>query len=474
MRPVVTLEQMRALDAEAIVSGGIQPLIERAGYGAAMVAREMLGGLYGRKILVIAGKGHNGDDGRAAARVLKKRGAKVDTVGVGDAPELIEDVDLVIDAAFGTGFHGEYRAPLVAPMTRVLALDLPSGLDGTTGIAKKGAVQADVTVTFGAYKPGLLFNDGPAHTGRLVLDPIGFVISSPAFSLIEDSDCVAAIDPRPATANKWADAVFVLAGSPGMTGAARLCVLGAMRAGASMVRLGAPGVAAPDFGVTEAVAISLPSSHVLDDVLGELRRCHALVVGPGLSLNEGVLAEVRTLVESVTDLPIVIDADGLSAFGTITADSPPIFSGNARVILTPHDGEFARLFGSAPGADRIASACELARRCGATVLLKGPTTIVASSEGEVLLSNSGTSSLATAGTGDVLSGVIGALLARGLSTLWAGAIGAYLHGRASQLAPREGLLASDLPELIADTLSELEMSIPLSGSAARRGKHARG
>ncbi|HUY07399.1 MAG TPA: NAD(P)H-hydrate dehydratase [Acidimicrobiales bacterium] len=463
MQPVVSVEQMQELDARAIATVGLDRLIERAGYAAAMVARRMLGGLYGRRIVVIAGKGHNGDDGRSCARVLRSRGAQVTVFGVAEAHSMTIDADLVIDGAYGTGFHGDYVAPRIVGTTKVLALDIASGVDAMTGVAAQGAVRADVTVTFGAYKPGLFFHDGPTHSGEIVLDPIGLEVDLATCWLIDQGDVIEAIPLRQAGAHKWDHAILVLAGSPGMTGAAHLCALGALRAGASMVRLGAPGVLATDYDLTEAVSLSFPLKGAVAAISHELTRCRALVVGPGLSLDRAILAVARKVIFSVTELPIVVDADGLSALGSIGGDRPPLFAHNPNVIVTPHDGEFARLFGRPPGVDRIGDANELAQRLGGVVLLKGPTTIVAGGDGAVFLINSGSSALATAGTGDVLSGVIGALLARGVEPVHATAIAAYLHGRAGRLYQGEGLIASDLPALIARLFGSIEDPVRARG-----------
>lgn len=455
MRAVVTVDEMREIDARVVSEVGLEQLIERAGYAAAIVARRMMHGCYGRTIAVVAGKGHNGDDGRSAARHLTARGAKVVVYGVGDAPSHLDGFDLVIDAAYGTGFRGSYRAPTVAVGTPVLALDVPSGLDAMTGEAEDGAVRADVTVTFGAYKPGLLFNDGPAHVGELLFDPIGFAIDPSECGVVEDQDLIGALVRRPDDLHKWMRAVFVCAGAPGMTGAARLCALGALRAGATMVRLGSPSVSAQDFGVTEAVALSIGAGDAVAAITGELSRCRALVIGPGLSRDPKVGEVVRELAATVSEVPMVIDADGLYALGEVSEHPSPLFSHNRHVIVTPHGGEFARLFGRAIGADRIGDARALAQRLGAIVLLKGPTTIVAAPSGKAMLVNAGTSALATAGTGDVLSGVIGAFVARGLSVMHAGAFGAHIHGMASQRGPTEGLIASELPELIASVVADV-------------------
>ena len=452
MQPVVSVEQMRELDAKEIARGGLAQLIDRAGYGAAMVARRMLGGSYGRRIVAVAGKGHNGDDARSCARVLRSRGAHVDIVSAEEASVMTLECDLVIDGAYGTGFHGDYVAPRIVGATKVLALDIASGVDAMTGVAAPGAVHADVTVTFGAYKPGHFLNDGPALSGEIVLDHIGMQVGSAICWLLDDDDLPGSIPGRSADAHKWNRAVLVLAGSPGMTGAAHLCALGALRAGAGMVRLGAPGVSAGDYDLTEAVSLTFSFERAVAEISQELTRCRALIVGPGLSLDQAVVAVTRDVIFSTTSIPMVIDAGGLSALGEIAASAGPLFLHNTNVIVTPHDGEFAKLFGRAPGVDRIGDARTLAGRLGAVVLLKGPTTIVAGADGEVFLINSGSSALATAGTGDVLSGVIGALLASGLAPLRAAAVGAYLHGRASHLFVGRGLIASDLPALIASLM----------------------
>jgi NAD(P)H-hydrate epimerase len=258
---------------------------------------------------------------------------------------------------------------------------------------------------------------------------------------------------RGRNAHKWQAAVYLVAGSPGMTGAAELAATAALRSGAGMLRLGSPGAMPGSVPVTEAVARALPAEGWAPAVLEETPRCHALVVGPGLGTSAATRESVAALVRGA-DLPLVLDADGLNALGLIGEDGGILATRSAPTVLTPHDGEFARLAGGPPGEDRIAAARELARRSHAVVLLKGSTTIVADPGGDVLLAAAGSSRLATAGTGDVLSGVIGAFLARGVPPLRAAALAAHVHGRAAGAGRSQGLLAGDLPALVATVLSD--------------------
>lgn len=451
MKPVLTSAEMAAVDEEARGRLGLETLVAWAGFAVARTAVASMGGTYGRRVVVVAGKGHNGDDGRVAAAVLARRGAQVTVDEAADAPGVLGACDLVIDAAYGTRFHGEYSAPRPPEGAVVLAVDVPSGLVADTGRATPGAVRADVTVTFGALKPGLILGRGPELAGAVIVEPIGLEVGTPAQYLVEDGD-LGWLPPRDPQGNKWDSAVYVVAGSPGMFGAASLAASGAFRAGAGMVRLGSPGVAPGTIEVVEAVTRAIPASGWAGAVLDELVRCQALVVGPGLGrgadATQGILDVVRR-----AEVPVVIDADGLAALGTVAAASAILRHRRQATIVTPHDGEYARLVGSEPGDDRLGAARELAAGLGAFVLLKGPATVVAAPGGEALLVSSGSSRLSTAGTGDVLSGVIGAFLARGLDPLRAAALAAHVHGRAASIGFAEGLEASDLPVLVASLLS---------------------
>ena len=450
MKPVVTVEEMAAIDAEA--SEPVDVLIERAGAAVARAARRMLGGTYGRRVVVVAGKGNNGADGRAAARRLARRGVRVSVIDAADQPAVVPDCDLVIDAAYGTGFRGDYAAPDPGG-ARVLAVDIPSGVAGDTGESSDEAVRADATVTFAALKPGLLLGAGPLRAGRIEVADIGLDVGRARIALVEDADVSAALPRRPRDAHKWQSAVYVVAGSSGMLGAAELASRAAMRAGAGMVRLGSPGATGPELPRGEVVARALPAEDWDGDVLPELERCKALVVGPGLGRSDATVAAVRRLVAKA-GVPVVVDADGLNALGGSDSAAEVIAPRSQPTVLTPHDAEFARLAGSKPSADRIGDARRLAAATGAVVLLKGPTTVVAAPDGTVRLAAAGDARLATAGTGDVLSGVTGAFLAMGVRAPDAPALASHTEERAARLGVSRGFVAGDLLELLPRWLSE--------------------
>lgn len=451
MIPVLTPEEMRAVDRAAPEPEEV--LVERAGAAVARAALSMLGGAYGRRVVVVAGKGNNGADGRVAAERLRRRGVRVEVVDAGDQPERLSKSDLVIDAAYGTGFRGEYAAPDPSGAP-VLAVDIPSGIDGLTGEAQPGAVRATETVTFAALKTGLLLGAGFEHAGRVTVADIGLDVSRATIHVVEASDVAGWMPDRERNSHKWKSAIWMIAGSPGMTGAANMAARAAMRAGAGTVRLGIPGVP-PDPRYPEVVGRWLPAENWDDDVVaGELYRMKAVVMGPGLGRSDATAAAVRRLVAKA-EQPVVLDADALYALGSL--DDPARFLRNrpGPTVLTPHDGEFNRLMGCPPGPRRISAVRHLAFTTGATVLLKGSTTIVADPAGDVLLTTAGDARLATAGSGDVLSGVIGALLAQGLDAPQAAAAGAFVHGTAAGLGWRRGLVAGDLLDLLPAVLNQI-------------------
>jgi hydroxyethylthiazole kinase-like uncharacterized protein yjeF len=457
--PVVTPEQMADVDRSA--PEPVDVLVERAGFAVARAARRRLGGAYGRRITVVAGPGNNGADGRVAARWLEAWGARVavvDARAIGPAQHL-GPADLVVDGAFGTGLSRPYDPPDTAG-SAVLAVDIPSGLSGLTGLGS--SLSAELTVTFGALKPGLLLGHGPDRCGTVELVGLGLTSRAEALAsrwLVEDAD-LHALPRRPRQGHKWQTAVLVVGGSASMNGAPLMVAHGAMRAGAGYALVGVPG--APEGGGLPPgahVGLTLPASDWAAAAAEAAQRVKAVVVGPGLgpqarSANgdSGPESPVAYLLAS-TGVPVVVDADGLNGLGDV-ATLRAVASGRAApVVITPHEGEFARLTGHPPGEDRIADVVAVAAATGCVVLLKGSPTVVAGPDGQVRIAAAGTPRLATAGTGDVLSGVLAAFLARGLGPLDAAALAAHAHGRAAARGRSEGLVATDLPELVADFLS---------------------
>lgn len=443
MIPVVTPEEMAAIDREA--PEPIDELIARAGAAVARAAVRMLGGTYGRRVVVLAGPGNNGNDGRDAARRLRRRGVRVVVHDLGALPTRIDGVDLVVDAALGTGARPGFVAPSVDPAVPVLAVDLPSGVDGSTGAAGDAVLRAERTVTFQALKPGLLLGRGRSLAGQVEVADIGLDVRRARIGLVTDDDLRAALPTRPDDAHKWHSAVWVVAGSPGMTGAAHLTARAAQRCGAGYVRLSTPGLDDDPRRPTESVGVALPAAGWGAAVLDRIDRIAALAVGPGLGRDDGVAGELARILAGV-DVPVVVDGDGLTALGS--DPSSVLRTRRGPTILTPHDGELRSLTGTAPPADRIGAARDVAARTGAVVLLKGPTTVVADPGGAVRLVTAGDARLATAGTGDVLTGVVVALLGCGLDPFDAASLGAHLHGRAGAVGFARGLVAGDLPDLL--------------------------
>ncbi|MEP7204114.1 MAG: NAD(P)H-hydrate dehydratase [Ilumatobacteraceae bacterium] len=451
MLPIVTPEEMAAIDAASPAPPGV--LIERAGSAVAWAALRMLGGAYGCTVNVLCGKGNNGADGRVAARHLSARGVRVRVYDVPDHPPVLPPADLVIDAAYGTGFHGRWTPPDVGD-TPVLAVDIPSGVDALTGDITGDVLAASRTVTFAALKPGLLMPPGSALAGELELVDIGLDVGSARANLVQGADVVEWWPERDEYAHKWQSAVRVIAGTSTMTGAPRLVALSAMRTGAGMVHLSVPGMTLTDAPI-EIVQKPLPTNAWADAALASLDRFHSMVVGPGLGRSDDTAASVRRLVVEAP-LPMVIDGDALFALGWSSEGATTLLRRRSMpTILTPHDGEYALLSGSQPGVDRMVAARRLAADSGCIVLLKGAATIVADPSGDALVVTAGDARLATAGTGDVLSGIIGALLAGGMPPLHAAAAAAWVHGQAGRRGPRHGLVASDLPDLIPAVLEEL-------------------
>jgi len=476
MEPVLTPTEMGEADRRTIAAGTpVRILMDRAGRAVAWEVRRVLGSTYGHRVAVVCGKGNNGGDGLVAARVLAGWGVRVEVLDlntgldIATADAAIDRADLLVDAMYGTGFTGSLDgvAALVARRSRgitTVAIDMPSGIDGLTGLAAGDVVHADSTVTFAARKPGVCFEPGRTRAGEVRLVDIGIDLGinvdgdEPALNLTEASDVLRWLVPLDPTAHKWTSALLVVGGSGGMTGAPLLVSHAAMRVGAGIVWCGLPGNdAAARASGGEVVIKALPATDGgaltgLGELSDATQRFRAAVVGPGLGRAPATRAAVHDLVRLLT-IPMVLDADGLNAF---EGDIGVISGRTAPTILTPHAGEYARLAGVPVGADRVAAARHLANATGAVVLLKGPGTVVAEPGGRAAINPHDGPWLGTAGSGDALSGIIGGLLARGLQPFEAAAGGAFLHAGAADHAGHTGLVADALVAALPRTLESLE------------------
>ena len=442
-----TAAEMRA--AEERYAGTVEELMERAGNAAARVGLE----LYPRaqRWTVVCGGGANGGDGRIAARELERAGKDVRVVDAKAGESDLGDPDVIVDALFGTGFAGEPRPDAAALIeringsaARVLAIDLPSGVDSSTGEVAGAAVRADATVTFHGRKVGVVVAPGRFHAGAVHVADIGLDSLDTEHRLV-GAGILRSVPRRRDADNKYtAGHVLVVGGSPGLTGAPSLTAMAALRADAGYVTLAAPEETLPVFEqrLLEVVKRPLP-----DDLTDLAAKASALAIGPGLGRSDAVHALVRRTLAELA-LPAVVDADAL--FELEPGDWP------APRVLTPHEGELARLLGRDSkeiAAHRLASVQEAAERFRCVVLLKGADTLVAAPGRGLLVSALGLPSLATAGTGDVLTGIVAAFLAKGMDAQLAAAAAAVAQQRASVEAPqRAGLVASDLIEALPRAL----------------------
>ncbi|CAM5352238.1 Bifunctional NAD(P)H-hydrate repair enzyme OS=Streptomyces alboniger OX=132473 GN=nnrD PE=3 SV=1 [Streptomyces alboniger] len=452
MRSAYGVESVRAAERKAMARGPEGALMQRAAAALAAECARLLGRVYGSRVTLLVGSGDNGGDALYAGARLARRGAGVTAVllardrahpgglaalraaggRVVDADDARADdavggARLVVDGIVGIGGRGGLRdraAHLVAAARKatVVAVDVPSGVDADSGEVPGEAVRADVTVTFGAYKPGLLVDPGRAYAGAVRLVDIGLDLppGERALEALQYAD-VARLLPLPSgESDKYRRGVVgVVAGSARYPGAAVLCVAGALHGGAGAVRYAGPAA--------DAVIARFPEALVSAGAPSKAGRVQAWAVGPGLGDDEDRLLDVLG-----ADVPVLIDADGLRL-----ADARTVRGRSAPTLLTPHAGEAAALLGvdrAEVESARLSAVRELASRYGATVLLKGSTTLVADAEGPVRVNPTGTAWLATAGSGDVLSGLAGSLLAAGLEARDAGSVAAHLHGLAARHA----------------------------------------
>jgi NAD(P)H-hydrate epimerase len=441
LEPLYTAAEMRAAEERyPNYPDSVPELMERAGTA---VAREtMLAFPDASRFACVCGGGANGGDGRVAARVLREAGH------VADETSEVAGYDVIVDALFGTGFHGEPRPDAAELIERinaaeapVVAIDLPSGVDASTGEIAGAAVQADLTVTFHAEKVGLVVAPGRFHAGRVVVADIGLE-QVPTEHRRATPALLGRVPLRaPGDTKYTAGSVLVVGGQPGMTGAACLSALAAFRADAGYVTLAVPedSLRVVESLALEPVKIAWRDDDAVETITSAAERAGAVALGPGLGRGDGRRALVRELLERL-EIPVVVDADALFGLEPVERNAP--------TVLTPHAGELARLLGSDShwvGAHRLEAARSAAERFQAVVLLKGSDTIVVAPGTGPIVSDLGPPSLATAGTGDVLTGVLAAFLAKGLEPQLAAVTAAVAHGLAASSARhRAGLVASDL------------------------------
>ncbi len=461
--PLVTADEIRAAErAHPGYPGSMAELMERAGAAVARFVQERFPG----SVAVVCGTGANGGDGRVAARLLREAGREVTVV---EQPGELGRPDVVVDALFGTGFHDvprEDAARMIQAIdacgAAVVAVDVPSGVNGSTGEVPGAAVRATATVTMEAAKLGLAVAPGRFHAGAIHVAPIGLALLAHEHGAVPAS-VVDAVPRKDRETNKYrAGAVLVVGGSRGMNGAVALCAEAAFRADAGYVTVGVPGssLAAVEGRLLEAVKRGLPEDgegrllpRALPELLDLARRAGAVAIGPGLGRSEGTRELVGRLLGEL-DVPVVVDADGLWQLEPVERAAP--------TVLTPHAGELGRLLGESSewiDAHRLEAVRAAAGRFGCVCLLKGSDTLVAAPGAGVLVSLFGGPSLATAGTRDLLTGVVAAFLAKGMEPRLAAAAGAAVHGLAARLhAPAAGMVASDLlatiPRVLAGEASD--------------------
>ncbi|MBT2224294.1 NAD(P)H-hydrate dehydratase [Nonomuraea sp. NEAU-A123] len=481
MRTAYTADQIRTAERALMARLPDGTLMDRAATGLAAVCAGLLGKVYGTRVLLLIGSGDNGGDALYAGARLAARGARVEAVLAGAktheggleafrraggtiaGADALDRAELIVDGLVGIGATGALREPYArlaeaanAAPGLVVAVDVPSGVDASTGQVDGAAVAAQVTVTMGARKTGLLVDPGASYVGELELIDIGLdpYLPDPDVVALSHRDVDGLLKHPMGESDKYRRGVLgVAAGSNRYTGAAVLAVGGALRAGAGMVRYVGPQepVAQVRARWPEAVITELSEPSI-----DEVGRVQAWVLGPGLGTGDWAHELAARVLAS--DVPVLIDADAL----TLVAGDRALLRRTAPVLITPHAGELSRLLGAdraAIEAGRLEHVRRAAAELGVTVLLKGSTTVVAARDMPVRVNGTGTAWLATGGTGDVLSGVAGALLAQGLDCYDAGSCGAYLHGLAGRIAADDApLTAADVAEAVPAAIRMLRGS----------------
>jgi ADP-dependent NAD(P)H-hydrate dehydratase / NAD(P)H-hydrate epimerase len=438
MEPLYTAAEMKAAEA----GHDVDVLMERAARAVADAVLERYP--EARRIRAVCGKGANGGDGRIAVRFLREAGL--------DAEETsdVADADVVVDALFGTGFSGAPRpeaAELIQRMNQVdapvVAVDIASGVDASTGEVPGEAVEADATVTMHGLKVGLVVGPGRFRAGEIVVADIGLEHMQTQLELV-GTEVLGRVPRKRDGDNKYtAGSILVVGGAPGMSGAAALCARAAFRADAGYVTIAAPRESLPVLETIVLEAVKRP----LDDAPAAVERARALAIGPGLGRGDDERELVRRLLLA-TDVPAVVDADGLDGFTPVPREG--------ETVLTPHSGELGRLLGQESAwvdAHRLAAVERAVERFGCVVLLKGPDTLIGSPGQGVWIVADNVPALATAGTGDVLTGIVAAFLAKGLDARTAAAAAAIAQRKAARAAGKPvGLVASDVVEALPRAL----------------------
>ena len=499
-----TAEAMREADRRTITELGVPgiTLMENAGSGCAGLIHQRYGATPSRKAVIVAGRGNNGGDGFVIARLLQEKGWDVITLLLGGREEISGDAltnlerlppDLVrfspdgiipfagelaeaaviVDALFGTGLTRKVDGPwgeavnlINAAGRPVVAVDIPSGIHGTTGKVLGTAVRADLTVTFAGAKPGHVLYPGAEYVGELRVVEIGIppslLAESPGYDYLDEDAVRLLIHPRGRSAHKGSFGhLLIIAGSRGKTGAAAMAANSAVRAGSGLVTLAVPAMLHDILEVktTEAMTVPLDDAErgylgfpALPEILALLSGRSAVAMGPGLSRNPETTELIRRLLPEI-HLPLLLDADALNA----VSEKPESLRSacSPALVLTPHPGEMARICGCSVAdieSDRVAAARDTAARHGVYLILKGAATIIAAPDGRIAINGSGNPGMATGGMGDLLTGIVGSLLGQGYPPFDACKLGVYLHGCAADLVASDkgeiGIRATDVQEML--------------------------
>jgi hydroxyethylthiazole kinase-like uncharacterized protein yjeF len=495
---VALTKEIRSVDQKAIEEFGIPGIVlmENAGVAVVHQMEINLGCLQDKKVCIFAGKGNNGGDGYVIARHLHNKGVKVKVFLLGERSDVAGDAkinmgldviavqssrdwdkvriattfaDYLIDALLGTGFKGELAPTMVQAVEMInqagkviVAVDIPSGVNADNGQIASVAIQAEYTVAFSVPKPGLLLYPGAMQAGKVFVADIGIprvlsynsVIKQNAVRAAEVSHIL--MKRHPAAHKGMCGRVAVLAGSTGLTGAAVLASMAAMRAGAGLVTLGVPESlhSIVEAKLTEVMTKPLPE--IAGGAIGQeavvpfcewVTKANVVAVGPGLGQQAETGEAIRELIK-IIDKPLVIDADGLNAL----VGTPQLLKETkALAVITPHPGEMARLMGltiEEVNSERIEVARMAASDWNSIVVLKGAPTVVAFPDGEIYINTTGNAGMATGGAGDVLTGVIAAFIAQGLSSHDAAVAGVYMHGLAGDIAAQAGMIGRVAGDII--------------------------